>query len=184
MFSDSNFQFLTPSEVADIFDPVAPIHVPYPISWADEERDLTAWLGNELQDDAFDNLYSLADKVRLIDNPDILRDWRYLQTSDHFYYQCTKWFSDGDVHKYFNPYDSPYEAFINYMNILSDFEIRLNQVYNPSSDNILTKTKKKTSVFKPSTIIQPGSELLMPENVVVPKKAIRKKIVKKIARKK
>ena len=184
VFSDSNFQFKTPSQVADIFDPVAPIHVPYPISWADEERDLTAWLGNELQDDAFDNLYSLANKVRLIDNPDILRDWRYLQTSDHFYYQCTKWFSDGDVHKYFNPYDSPYEAFINYMNILSDFEIRLNQVYTPSSDNILTKTKKKRDVFKPSTIIQPGSELLMPEDVEIPKKAIRKKPVKKIAKKK
>ena len=163
VFSNTNFKFMTPSEVADNFDPVSAIHVPYPISWADEERDLTAWLGNELQDDAFDNLYALSEKVRQIDDPYIQRDWRYLQTSDHFYYQCTKWFSDGDVHKYFNPYDTPYEAFINYMNILSDFEIRLNRAQFFAPETPLYVKKKEVPVFKPSTIIQPGSELLMPE---------------------
>jgi alpha-amylase len=181
VFSDTNFQFMTPSEIADTFDPVSAIHVPYPISWADEERDLTAWLGNELQDDAFDNLYSMSEKVRLIDDPNIQRDWRYLQTSDHFYYQCTKWFSDGDVHKYFNPYDSPYEAFINYMNILSDFEIRLNKASFAKEDVPLFVRKKEVHVFKPSTIIQPGSELLMPEMVQQPKRVIRKKVAKKAA---
>lgn len=121
----SNFEFLTPSEAADKHQPVALLHVPSPISWADEERDLTAWLGNELQDEAFDHLYSLTDKIEKINDPDIKRDWLYLQTSDHFYYMCTKWFSDGDVHKYFNPYDTPYEAFINFMNVLSDFTVRV-----------------------------------------------------------
>lgn len=125
VFSDSDFEFLTPSEAADKHQPVSVLHVPHPISWADEERDLTAWLGNDLQDEAFDNLYSLAEKINKIDDPEIQKDWKYLQTSDHFYYMCTKWFSDGDVHKYFNPYDTPYDAFINFMNILSDFSIRI-----------------------------------------------------------
>ena len=118
-------EFVTPSEAVDQLLPVGALHVPDPISWADEERDLTAWLGNELQDDAFGKLYSLWKIVRANNDPNILRDWRYLQTSDHFYYMCTKWFSDGDVHKYFNPYGSPYDAYINFMNILSDFKIRL-----------------------------------------------------------
>lgn len=125
IFKYSNYSFSTPSDLIKSCDPVGTFNVPHPISWADEERDLTAWLGNELQDEAFNNLYSLYNRVKEIDNPDIWKDWLYLQTSDHFYYMCTKWFSDGDVHKYFNPYDSPYEAFVNYMNILSDFMIRI-----------------------------------------------------------
>jgi alpha-amylase len=127
VLSHTDFQFMTPLEVAEHFDPVSAIHVPYPISWADEERDLTAWIGNELQDDAFSTLYGIAEKVHNIEDPDIQRDWKYLQTSDHFYYMCTKWFSDGDVHKYFNPWDTPYEAFINFMNAVSDFIIRVEQ---------------------------------------------------------
>ncbi|GAA5220301.1 glycoside hydrolase family 57 protein [Membranihabitans marinus] len=125
VFEKSNFTFKTPSEVAATYQPIAPMNVQYPISWADEERDLTAWLGNEMQDEAFDRLYSLEEMIEKIDNPKLRHDWHLLQTSDHFYYQCTKWFSDGDVHKYFNPYDSPYEAFINYMNVLSDFMTRV-----------------------------------------------------------
>ncbi|RLD81727.1 MAG: alpha-amylase [Bacteroidetes bacterium] len=133
VFSDSNFTFNTPSELGKKLQPVSSVHVPYPISWADEERDLTAWLGNELQDEAFDKLYSIKEKVEHCDDPDIKRDWIYLQTSDHFYYMCTKWFSDGDVHKYFNPYGTPYEAFINYMNVLSDFVIRVDENYKEPS---------------------------------------------------
>ncbi len=125
VFKYSDYQFHTPSEVVAKYNPVGILNVPYPISWADEERDLTAWLGNELQNEAFENLYKLFERVKELDDPELWRDWLYLQTSDHFYYMCTKWFSDGDVHKYFNPYSSPYEAFINYMNILSDFRIRL-----------------------------------------------------------
>ena len=139
VFSDSNFEFLTPSEAAAKHQPVANMHVPTPISWADEERDLTAWLGNDLQDEAFDKLYSLVEKMGMIKNEDLLRDWKYLQTSDHFYYMCTKWFADGDVHKYFNPYDSPYEAFINYMNALSDFIIRVdNEIMSNKNKDILS----------------------------------------------
>ena len=125
VFKYSDYQFHTPSEVVAKHNPVGVLNVPYPISWADDERDLTAWLGNELQNEAFENLYKLFERVKELDDPELWRDWLYLQTSDHFYYMCTKWFSDGDVHKYFNPYSSPYEAFINYMNILSDFRIRL-----------------------------------------------------------
>lgn len=115
-------QFRTPRQLAAKFQPVSVLHVPHPISWADEERDITAWLGNELQDEAFGKLYSLQEKVVRLDDPDMLRVWYALQSSDHFYYMCTKWFSDGDVHSYFNPYDSPYDAFMNYMNVFSDFK--------------------------------------------------------------
>jgi alpha-amylase len=120
-------EFLTPGEVADEYQPVSVLHTPYAFSWADEERDVTAWLGNELQDEAFRDLYDLRDKVHAVNDPDLNHVWDFLQTSDHFYYMATKWFSDGDVHSYFNPYDTPYDAFINYMNVLSDFarEVRM-----------------------------------------------------------
>jgi len=127
VFAGSDFGFSTPSEVIAHASPVGMIHVPTPISWADEERDLTAWLGNDLQDEAFDRLYELEKRVKNSKNPEIHRDWNYLQTSDHFYYMCTKFFSDGDIHAYFSPYESPYEAFINYMNVLSDFMLRLKE---------------------------------------------------------
>lgn len=121
------FNFVTPSEVVDLLQPVSAISVPSPISWADEERDITAWHGNELQAAALDKLYSLSGKVSVCEDKLIKKDWEYLQASDHFYYMATKFFSDGIVHAYFNPYDTPYDAFMNYMNILSDFEIRLNK---------------------------------------------------------
>jgi alpha-amylase len=97
-------------------------------SWADEERDTTAWLGNAMQQDAARKLYLLEAAVRRRKDEGRLRVWRMLQTSDHFYYMCTKWFSDGDVHRYFNPYESPYEAYINFMNILDDFSQSLKKV--------------------------------------------------------
>jgi alpha-amylase len=135
IFKSTDFIFRTPADVAKILQPVAAIHVPYPISWADEERDLTAWLGNEMQDEAFGKLLGLEKKITNCNQPEILRDWYRLQNSDHFYYMCTKWFSDGDVHKYFNPYTSPYEAFINYMNVLSDFTIRVDELCEEHTDN-------------------------------------------------
>lgn len=130
VFKMSEFKFHTPSEITELYQPIAKIHVPYPISWADEERDLTAWLGNELQDEAFEKLYDLEDDIKKCKDEALLTNWKYLQTSDHFYYMCTKWFSDGAVHKYFNPYGSPYDAYINYMNILSDFEMRVKHHLN------------------------------------------------------
>jgi len=125
VLSKKQFAFSTPSEVSAKYEPMAVLNVEHPISWADEERDLTAWLGNNLQREAFDNLYKLVDDVALIDDKSIKQDWYNLQTSDHFYYMCTKYFSDGAVHQYFNPFESPYDAFINYMNILSDFTERV-----------------------------------------------------------
>ncbi|MCU0399846.1 MAG: glycoside hydrolase family 57 protein [Algoriphagus sp.] len=125
IFNGSNFTFSTPSEVAAGAAAVSKIHVSTPISWADEERDLTAWIGNDMQDEAFDRLFELEKMVKKIDDVEIKRDWEYLQTSDHFYYMCTKFFSDGSVHEYFSPYDTPYDAFINYMNVLSDFILRV-----------------------------------------------------------
>ena len=125
IIESNTLRFATPSEVAAEFQPVAVLHSPYPISWADEERDVTAWLGNELQNEAFTKLYALREKVHQLNSPDLNYVWRFMQSSDHFYYMATKWFSDGDVHSYFNPYGSPYEAFVNYMNVLSDFEIQI-----------------------------------------------------------
>jgi len=116
-----DFRFQTPAEVARDYDPVAQLNVPDFISWADVERDLTAWLGNSMQNDALHSLYKMERKVRQSKDERLLKTWRRLQTSDHFYYMCTKWFADGDVHKYFNPYGSPYDAYISYMNILDDF---------------------------------------------------------------
>jgi alpha-amylase len=136
VFAKSNYTFNTPSELGEKLQPVGPISVPYPVSWADEERDLTAWLGNDFQDEAFDKLYQLENRIKQCNDEQIKRDWSLLQTSDHFYYMCTKWFSDGDVHKYFNPYGSPYEAFINYMNVLSDFMIRLDKHCASSEEDV------------------------------------------------
>ena len=122
-----NLGFCTPSEAARMYQPVAPLHVPYPISWADEERDTSAWLGNDLQEEAFNKLYSLEADVYKTKDDNLVSIFRKLQESDHFYYMCTKFFSDGSVHSYFNPYDTPYEAFINYMNVLADFELRVKE---------------------------------------------------------
>jgi len=117
-----DFRFQTPIEVVTENEPVAQLDIPNYISWADMERDLTAWIGNPMQTDAISVLYGMEKQVRRKKNAGVLDIWRRLQTSDHFYYMCTKWFADGDVHKYFNPYQSPYDAYINYMNILADFD--------------------------------------------------------------
>ncbi|MBQ9548384.1 MAG: glycoside hydrolase family 57 protein [Bacteroidales bacterium] len=129
ILSDGNLAFVTPAEAGRKLSPVDKLPVPEAISWADEERDVTAWLGNELQQEAFNKLYGLTEKLSILNDPVLWADFGHLQESDHLYYMCTKFFSDGDVHKYFNPYDTPYEAFINYMNVLSDFIIRVNEAY-------------------------------------------------------
>lgn len=123
----TNFTFSTPSEVIKNLQPIASISVPSPISWADEERDITAWLGNDLQKEAFQKLYQLRDYIAECTDKKILTNWKYLQTADHFHYMSTKFFSDRPTYAYVNPYESPYEAFINYMNVLADFTIRVKQ---------------------------------------------------------
>ena len=127
VLADGEFEFVTPARAARKHKPVAPLSIPDAISWADEERDTSAWLGNELQNEAFNKLYSLSEKLAILNDAELWSDFGHLQESDHFYYMCTKFFSDGAVHKYFNPYDTPFEAFINYMNVLSDFMLRVDQ---------------------------------------------------------
>jgi len=129
VIADGTFEFVTPARAARKHKAVDGLSVPEAISWADEERDVTAWLGNELQKDAFSKLYGLTEKLSILNDPVLWSDFGHLQESDHLYYMCTKFFSDGEVHKYFNPYDTPYEAFINYMNVLSDFIIRTDEAY-------------------------------------------------------
>ncbi len=116
--------FKTPSEVVRSYEPVGVIDVPHLISWADIERDISAWLGNAMQSNAVNELYRLEKKIKNSNDENLISDWRKLQISDHFYYMCTKYFADGDVHKYFNPYDSPYDSYINFMNILNNLGSR------------------------------------------------------------
>lgn len=116
--------FMTVSEVIDATDPVDQIDAPETITWADTERDLSAWLGNPMQTEAIQALYDLQEKIIGSHDLQLIDDWRRLQTSDHFYYMCTKWFTDGDIHAYFSPYETPYEAFTNFMNAYRDLGLR------------------------------------------------------------
>lgn len=125
LMQHGDFAFRTPAEASAISDPVAQLDVPYFTSWADLERDISAWLGNPMQDAAAELAYSLEDKVLACGDDEVVATWRELLTSDHFYYMCTKWFSDGDVHKYFNPYPTPHQAFITYMNVLNDIALTI-----------------------------------------------------------
>lgn len=122
--------FKTPSEVVKTYDSLGTIDVPHIISWADTERDLSAWLGNAMQSNALYELYRMENQIKQTCDEKLISDWRKLQTSDHFYYMCTKYFADGDVHKYFNPYDSPYESYINFMNVLSNLQHRCASIGN------------------------------------------------------
>jgi len=135
-----NMGFKFPSEIAEN-ESIAELDIHHPVSWADLERDLSAWLGNKMQHAAANEIYALEKEIKKTGKKKMLEDWRKLQTSDHFYYMCTKWFSDGDVHKYFNPYDSPYDSYVSFMNILNDIVARLNK-----KPHVLTE--------KPSEIIK------------------------------
>ncbi|MCA9381443.1 glycoside hydrolase family 57 protein [Candidatus Dojkabacteria bacterium] len=117
--------FVTPSEAITRYDSFAELTFPHYVSWADIERDLSAWRSNAMQYDALEKIHALEEDVLSTEDPKLIRDWRRLTTSDHFYYMCTKWFNDGDVHKYFSPYESPYEAFINFMNVIQDLKLRV-----------------------------------------------------------
>jgi len=132
--------FVTVSEAVDRYDFMGEIDVPYHTSWADMERDLSAWASNDIQREALDTVYSMEKDIAYIDDPVLQEDWRKLQTSDHFYYMCTKFWADGDVHKYFSPYESPYEAFIAYMNVMHDMRLRL--------ENVKKKQEHEVSLHK------------------------------------
>ncbi|MBN1381908.1 MAG: glycoside hydrolase family 57 protein [Deltaproteobacteria bacterium] len=145
ILKQEGFKFQTPQEVVKDHAPVASLDVPFFISWADVERDLTAWLGNALQRDASRAIYELEEEVLQSEDEDLIQIWRLLQTSDHFYYMCNKWFSDGDVHKYFNPYPSPYDAYINYMNIIDDFSRQLAKKRLIDEEHVNTPTRSSTN---------------------------------------
>ena len=119
--------FYTVSQAIDNHEPVDYVDMPNTVTWADTERDLTAWLGNTMQQEALRYLYDLEDRILQTGDDGLIVDWRHLQTSDHVYYMCTKWFNDGDVHAYFSPYDSPYDAFLYFMNVLRDVRFRLSE---------------------------------------------------------
>jgi alpha-amylase len=122
---DKDNSFVTPSEAIEKFDPVDTVDAPKTYTWADTERDLTAWLGNKMQTESIQEIYRLEREVLGSADHQLIDDWRRLQTSDHYYYMCTKWFNDGDVHAYFSPYETPYEAFIYFCNALRDLKLRL-----------------------------------------------------------
>ena len=133
--AEKGIDFWTPSEAGAKLKPVDSLSVLHPISWADEARDTTAWLGNKLQNEAFQKLYSVAERVRLCDDRRIKQDWNYLQASDHFFYMSTRHGSDGAVHSHFSPYETPFQAFTNYMNVLADFIVRVEEQYPLSIEN-------------------------------------------------
>ena len=124
---NDNHAFMTVTEAADSYEAKDLIDTPYTTTWADTERDLSAWLGNPMQHQAITALYDLQTQVLGSGDHELINDWRRLQTSDHFYYMCTKWFSDGDIHAYFSPYETPYEAFTNFINSYHDMKFRLSQ---------------------------------------------------------
>ena len=132
--SDNDNAFYTVSEAIDTYEPQGEISVPHTITWADSERDLTAWIGNDLQREALRHLYALKDSVMASDNLSLISDWRKLQTADHAYYMSTKWANDGDVHSYFSPYDSPFNAFLYYMNAVRDIQWRAELQTNRAVD--------------------------------------------------
>ncbi|MBR1960518.1 MAG: glycoside hydrolase family 57 protein [Bacteroidales bacterium] len=179
VIKDGEFEFVTPTQAAKKHRPVGELDVMDPISWADEERDVTAWLGNELQNDAFNKLNDQAEKLALLNDEALWSDFGHLQESDHFYYMCTKFFSDGAVHKYFNPYDTPYEAFINYMNVLSDFILRVDDAISVSDINFAAAKQAKAPAKK--TVKKAAPKAKTPAKKAAPKakKPAAKKTTKK-----
>jgi len=154
---DNNFK--TPSEVVDSYQPVGVVDVPHVISWADLERDLSAWVGNAMQSNAIHELYRLEKKVKQTANEKIISDWRKLQVSDHFYYMCTKYFSDGDVHKYFNPYNSPYDSYINFMNVLGNLKSRCSKISEQKTTSLAPQQKAA------QRFVQAGLHINQPSNL-------------------
>ena len=135
--------FKTPTETILAYPSVGEIDVPHVLTWADTDRDLTAWVGNDIQKDAIGIIYRMEADVLKTKNAELIETWRRLQTSDHFYYMCTKWFQDGDVHAYFSPYESPYDAYIAFMNAISDLQLRVTEI-------LRTSTEETPSVAPPS----------------------------------
>ncbi|HZY82467.1 MAG TPA: glycoside hydrolase family 57 protein [Cyclobacteriaceae bacterium] len=135
-------KLMTPTDVFSSVQANDKLDVPDFISWADEHKDLSAWLENDIQNEAFKMMQGLEEQVMKVNNPELTDTWRNLQTSDHFYYMSTKTAGDGEVHSYFSPYNSPYEAYINYMNILNDFKLKL-QAAPPQNHTETTEHERR-----------------------------------------
>jgi alpha-amylase len=152
-----DWDFRTPAEALSTYPAVSGLAYPRLTSWADEDRDLTAWCGNEMQQKSLEKIYALGEKVRATKNRDTLDVWRKLQTSDHFYYMCTKWAADGDVHAYFSPFDGPYDAFLNYQNILKDFQ---KQIETVTQKNLAKSSPVETKTLEFGAESKPGTQLI------------------------
>jgi alpha-amylase len=145
LLAHGDTSFKTPSETIASYTDVGEIDVPHILTWADTDRDLTAWVGNDIQRDAISAIYRMEEDVLKTNDARLIEDWRRLQTSDHFYYMCTKWFSDGDVHAYFSPYESPYDAYIAFMNALSDLQLRVTETLH--QETIPVPTPPRENIF-------------------------------------
>ena len=148
-----DFDFKTPSEVIASYPARDTYDAHDFISWADTERDLSAWLSNSMQQEAIKQIYSLEKDVLACGDADLLKVWERLQTSDHYYYMCTKFWNDGDVHKYFSPFDSPYDAYMYFMNVFSDLESSLKELHLPDK-NLRKKPKPKIKTKVKSDLTQ------------------------------
>ena len=190
--AEKGVQFMTPSEVVKTFKPVDQISVPFPMSWADEARDTSAWLGNKLQNEAFNKLYSVAERVRLCDNRQLKQDWGRLQASDHLFYMSTKHFADGSSHAAFSPYETPFQAFTNYMNVLADFIVRVEDQYpmaiedeelNSLLTTIRNQAREIETLNKEVATYRLNEEHLNEEHALREPKEAEKKAEKKPAKK-
>ena len=145
--------FVTPSEALKYFKRHDSVDVPHLLSWADTERDLSAWLGNKMQQEACSEIFRIEQEVKSLKDKKLLDDWRKLTTSDHFYYMCTKFWADGDVHKYFSAYDSPYDGYIYFMNALKSLEIRMREfkskTFSKLNETKEVETQKRSSIKIP-----------------------------------
>lgn len=144
ILENNDNSFITPSEAIDKFEKRDEIDVPFLLSWADSERDLSAWIGNNMQKEAIKEIFNLEEDVKKLKDENLLNTWRKLTTSDHFYYMCTKFWEDGDVHKYFSCYDSPYDAYIYFMNALRDLELRIKD--KQTSKKVIESSKEEVKV--------------------------------------
>lgn len=149
---EAGLNFMTPSEVITKMKPIDQLRFDNPISWGDAEKDVTAWLGNEIQREAFDKVSQLSEKVRMAQDRRLVQDWYRLQSSDHFYYMSTKHFYNGVAHK--SPFSSPYDAFINYMNILNDFRDRVLEQFPEDLEREEVENLRKTISAQEETILK------------------------------
>jgi len=162
--------FKTPTQTVEDYDSVGEFDVPDILTWADTDRDLTAWNGNDIQRDALAAIYHMEDNVLKTKDKNIIENWRKLQTSDHFYYMCTKWSNDGDVHAYFSPYQSPYDAYVAFMNALSDLQLRVSHSLKEKEDRAKKKAgqenESEREMYKNESFEQEEKIVFRPESTV------------------